>query len=389
MIVRLLFTLLLLSNIPLRSPAQTQKDYAKIDKHAIKAPQEVGTEIKKLANYLQKATTTDLEKVRSIYVWITHNIHYDEQAYKNGQKRINRSNEDVLQRKKAVCFGYATLFKALCDEMELESVLISGYSRGTLTSSPTLDEPDHAWNAVKIEENWQLLDATWGSSTLRNNNAFLQTNSDDYFLVEPQSFVLTHLPQDPMWQLLDCPISGEDFQASKINLTTLLKDREPCFDFRDSIRQYQLLSSREQKIKTAENALRFNPTKAMKEELASTYIDQAGILSDQVEAFVGTDEPEKTQRLQQEIIRLFKKSIPLMELKDWQWELYIGTLINHAVLIYNSSSAAEQHIAITQAIDYLKAARDLLPYSTNDYFRKQAESQCHSYLQFLEEALKN
>ena len=369
--------------------AQSQKSFSKIDQHALHAPDSVMQDLPLLAAYLKEEANDDLEKVRSVYTWISHHIHYDTQAYKNGKKRINSSNVDVLQRRKAVCFGFSTLFQALCEEMDLEVELVSGYGRNTIGPSPRLEEPNHAWNAVKIEGEWFLLDATWESGTLAQNNPKAPTAGDQYFLVDPKTFILTHLPQDPMWQLLDCPISMEEFKTSNHQLKALIKESPTCFAFKDSIRQYRKLPPGKRKIKTAENALRFNPTRALQEELASTYFDQAGILSDQVEDLEGTGQNDKIKSLQNEMIQLIKKAIPLFEVQAWQWELYISTLINQAVIIYNTSSGNKLETNILQAIDYLEEAQGLLHHSTNVYFKNPAENQCQSYLQFLKEAVKN
>lgn len=373
------------------SPAFSQSDidFSKIDKYAQKAPREVTHDLNLLADYLVRGASSDIEKARAIYVWITHHIKYDYQAYKNGNKRINRNNLDVLRRQKAVCYGYSTLFKALCEEMEVEAELISGYSWDTLTSTENPDEPDHAWNAVKIDTIWYLLDATWGSSTLDRKNTFLKNDNQDYFLVDPKSFILSHLPQDPMWQLLDCPIGLNTFFSERVKMAAVLASKEQCFDFRDSIAKFLSLPVAAQKIKRAENAARFNPSPDMKAELASTYIDQAGILSDQVEKMDQEKDAIEIIKLQDQMIQYFRKAVPLSELYNWQWELFIGTLINQAVISYNTRTAESTKEVLEYSISLLEEAQKLLPHSSNTFFKDQAEQRCLAYLKALQTELKN
>jgi hypothetical protein len=383
-------SLLLLSflSLPLNpSLTQSKPNFSQIDRHAQKAPQEVEQDLKLLADYLAEKATNDLEKVRSIYVWITHNIQYDNQAYQNGNKRINRNNLDVLSRKKAVCFGYATLFKALCKELGIEAELISGYSWDTLTSTGDPDAPDHAWNAVQIDTSWHLLDATWGSSILDRESTFLKSDKQEYFLVDPTTFILSHLPQDPMWQLLDCPIDLNTFFNERFKIGDFLGSEETCFDFRDSIANFKSMSMAGQKIKTAENAVRFNPSQSMKDELASTYIDQAGILSNQVETMDPKTEAAEVKKLQEQMIAWFRKAAPITELYDWQRELYINTLINQAVVSYNSRTAENQKERLKYSIGLLEEAQDLLAHSTNIFFKGQAEQQITTYLNVLQAEL--
>jgi hypothetical protein len=370
------------------SVAQSQINFTKIDQHAKKAPQEVEQDLKLLADYLAEKAENDLEKVRSTYVWITHHIQYDNQAYQNGNKRINRNNQDVLNRKKAVCFGYSTLLKALCEQMGVEAELISGYSWNTLTSTGHSDAPDHAWNAVKIDTSWYLLDATWGSSVLDQKSTFLKSQSQDYFLVDPRTFILSHLPQDPMWQLLDCPIDLNTFFNERFKIGDFLGSEEACFDFRDSIANFKSMSMAGQKIKTAENAVRFNPSQSMKDELASTYIDQAGILSNQVENMDPKTEAAEVKKLQEQMIAWFRKAAPITELYDWQRELYINTLINQAVVSYNSRTAENQKERLKYSIGLLQEAQDLLVHSNNIFFKNQVEQQCTTYLEVLQAELR-
>lgn len=384
-----LLSLLLIISLSISNAfSQKEIDFSNIDKHTRNTPEEVEKDLELLADYLLKAATTDMEKVRSIYVWITQNISYDNQAYTSIVRRINRNNQDILNRKKAVCFGYATLFKALCEEVGVQAELISGYSWNTLTSSVNPGEPDHAWNAVKIDGNWYLLDATWGSSTLDQNNTFLRSENQDYFVVDPKVFIKAHLPQDPMWQLLACPIDLKVFFSERLKIEERLASKDTCFNFKDSIATFESMNPATQKIKTAENALRFNPTQEMKDELASTYLDQAGILSNQIDEMDPEKESEEIKKAQEEIIRLCRKAVPLSKLYAWQWELFIGTLINHAVINYNTSTTENYKQTLKYAIELLNEAQQLLVHSQNTFFKVQAQEQCSAYLNTMREELK-
>ncbi len=221
-------------------------NFNNIDSYARKAPTEVSQEVNTLAQYLAKPASNDFERTRSFYVWLTTNISYDMKAFKNGRKRINQTNEDILTRRRAVCFGYSKFFKALCDEIGLESEVVSGYSKGSLTSSPQLEEPDHAWNAVKLEGKWYLLDATWGAGVVYRESDFVHEFSEDYFLTSPEKLIVNHLPADPIWQLLPCAISTEDFKESPKHLLSLVSDRpDDCINYADSLAKYEQLEYHE------------------------------------------------------------------------------------------------------------------------------------------------
>lgn len=74
-----------------------------------------------------------------------------------------------------------------------------------LTVEPDLDlDFYHSWNAIKIDDKWQLLDATW--LTEAEN-----TELDFYFNIDPEKLILDHYPIDNNWQLLEKPLSLEEF----------------------------------------------------------------------------------------------------------------------------------------------------------------------------------
>ena len=309
--------------------AQGQTNFRTIDRHALKAPKNIHDNLPALTNYLIKPAKNDLEKVRAIHTWIIHHISYDKEAYNNGKRRINQHIADILARKQAVCFGYAQLFQAMCKYAALKAEIISGYSKGTLTAQPDLNEADHAWNAIWVNDQWFLLDATWDSSLLDQNSLFVEGKSETYFLSPPQTFVLTHLPNLPMWQLLDCPISPQSFSQPPDSIRQYLSSVQPCYNFVDSIQQFVSLNQSERRLWDAKSTYQFNPTAANQNNLGHSLIDYASSRSDQLEALQSQPSlMDSLIRVQQEIIDLCTQAFTLMNPYDWQKELYISTLLN-------------------------------------------------------------
>lgn len=95
--------------------------------------------------------TTDYEKVKAVYDWITANIEYDF-SYK-----VHSWREALIQ-KKSVCQGYAELFGVLCRDIGIDSMYVSGIADGLGGWG------SHAWNIVKINKKWYLVDATWDAN---------------------------------------------------------------------------------------------------------------------------------------------------------------------------------------------------------------------------------
>lgn len=178
----------------------------------------------KLATRINRDFDSQREKAEAIYFWIANNVSYDvkslynnkndrysytyktkEQQLKKEQKYIDKTAQSTFRRKKAVCEGYSILFKKLCDLTQVECVVITGSSKtknGDIGKSPR--GSDHAWNAVKLENNWHLIDVTWGAGSVDNKTQLFRKEFDSsYFLTSPDLFLLKHFPQDPKWLLTD------------------------------------------------------------------------------------------------------------------------------------------------------------------------------------------
>ncbi|HPR63168.1 MAG TPA: transglutaminase domain-containing protein [Thermoanaerobaculia bacterium] len=188
-------------------------EYQAIDQWAAGTPPEVTRRIDSLAFYLITPAKNDNEKARALYTWITNNLSYDLEGLLHSQ-RLPVSAEDVLKTRKAVCGGFANLFERLATEAGLEAVTIRGFSKGYgyQVGQSTQDQTNHAWNAVRIDGAWKLIDVTWGSGYLDETGTYVRRFEDFYFLARPEALILTHFPEDPAWQLLTPPVTREEFE---------------------------------------------------------------------------------------------------------------------------------------------------------------------------------
>lgn len=70
---------------------------------------------------------------------------------------------------------------------------------------------NHAWNAVKLDRAWYLVDTTWGAGTL-SGMRFQPKFNPYYFAAAPQQLIYSHYPAKEKWQLLAQPYSRQDFE---------------------------------------------------------------------------------------------------------------------------------------------------------------------------------
>ncbi|KAL9651857.1 hypothetical protein ABK040_000204 [Willaertia magna] len=196
------------NNLKTRQKERRILNYTEIDNRALNTPSQVETNLTLLSQYLTLPYTTVEEKSRSIFRWITNNIAYDVIAYNSKDYRYC-SAEDVLIRRKGVCAGYANLFDKLC--------LLSGISNhkisGTTKRTQSFNESSHAWNAVQTEDGfWHLIDSTWASGYV--SNTFVKRFEDRYFFISPKELIYSHFPKEEHWQLLEKPVSREEFKKT-------------------------------------------------------------------------------------------------------------------------------------------------------------------------------
>lgn len=195
-----------------------------------------------LAYKLTAPFTTDLQKVRAIFKWITDNIAYNVAVYQRPArtrafKNVTTEAYDsiveskgldervaysVLRNKVALCNGYARLFKTLCDYAGIQSEIVTGYARSNMGSRKF--KSNHTWNAVYIDSAWHLLDATWASGFITyGHDEFVRQFNEQYFLAPPEQLIRSHYPEDPRWTLLSDPPTLAEYRQAPFKPTAFIK----------------------------------------------------------------------------------------------------------------------------------------------------------------------
>ncbi len=169
-----------------------------------------GKSIQELANLLSSLAETEAEKARSIYTWIADDIAYDVEMSLGNLYFADVRATTVLETRQTICSGYANLYKALAKAMGLDAAIIEGTATGAsyVVGESTIN---HAWNAVKIEGQWYLLDVTWGAGIVEDNQ-FQKRFNPYYFATPPEQLIFDHFPANGVWQLLETPYTQKEFQ---------------------------------------------------------------------------------------------------------------------------------------------------------------------------------
>ncbi len=172
-----------------------------------------------LSEYSKNNFSSNYERAKFFYYWINQNIVYEYEVLERRRNGVytdkdNLNNTDpkiIFNRRKAVCQGYSELYKKFMEDLDIETVIIDGYVRHF--TNPYV-EPDkdagfsHTWNAIKIEGEWLIVDTTWA-------NQFVSNIPDYYFDISPEKAIITHFPNDSDWQLLETPLTLDEFNDSQ------------------------------------------------------------------------------------------------------------------------------------------------------------------------------
>ncbi|MFA8301307.1 MAG: transglutaminase domain-containing protein [Hyphomicrobiales bacterium] len=210
--------------------------FKKIDLHSKSISGRLN-DISSISQKLTKGLNNDYEKARAIYIWVAHNIKYD---YRNRNQGVSYFDEQeivdkTLRRRVGVCFHYSLLFESLCKSAGIEVYKIGGY---TYQSNKVNDRIGHMWNLVIIDSKPFFVDVTWASGYEMDGKYYNQFR-DEYFLIPPEIFIKTHMPLDPLFQMLQRPISHKEFYNR--DFSALSKQKKNYQMQIDSLRQFSKL----------------------------------------------------------------------------------------------------------------------------------------------------
>lgn len=183
-----------------------------------------------LVRNLTDGLETDVERFRAIYLWTCYNIKNDYDLYAKNKRKRERFREDtlkleawnekfkskifktLLKRKRTICTGYAYMVASMCQLANIKCVIVNGFAKPSSDDLSDLRDPNHSWNAVKLNDKWYLCDPTWASGVQDSENGkFKFQYNDGLFLVSPRLFALNHFPVEEQWFLMDNPPSFQEF----------------------------------------------------------------------------------------------------------------------------------------------------------------------------------
>ena len=217
-----------------RSVAQYDNTYYDADRIGLNIPTSQTNKTADIAAFINAHFDTDIKKVRAIYTWVTSNIKYDADSVHRVILMEDKEQliTSALKRKRGVCENFASVFSDICNNAGLPSFVVEGCTK----QNSSVDKSTHAWSTTRIDNKWFLYDPTWDIGFAFNSN--LTGNKTSYFQVSPSEFIQSHMPFDPMFQLLNYPVSYQAFNKGAIETS----NHVPYFNFEDSLNHYRDLN---------------------------------------------------------------------------------------------------------------------------------------------------
>lgn len=142
----------------------------------------------------------DYEKVRIVYTYVI-----DHTQYQTGED--DQSIAGVFWKKSAVCAGYAGAVQYLLERLDIPCIYVDGSTKGSTEG--------HAWDIVKIGQEYYYVDATNGDQPdfLNGDAAQLEEHKTiiyDYLCPFPEEYEKTYTPSEEL-TVPSCTAKDLDF----------------------------------------------------------------------------------------------------------------------------------------------------------------------------------
>ncbi len=243
-IIQFLLLAVMLCGFMVVTQAQKRMRYSTVNRIMSRIPDSLTYSTQEIADYIRSNFSTEREMSRAIFVWIARNIKYNFDSILTNSlyETPSEVSDRILRTRTGVCLNYACLFTELSNKAGIKSYVIQGFTK----QGGRVDFLPHVWCAGYIDSAWYLFDPTWGSGYVEGRKFVNQVNNY-YFMTPPEDMIKSHMPFDPVWQLLYYPITHKDFLKSKRKMDI---DR-PFFNYPDTLNNYLHASELDRAVASA------------------------------------------------------------------------------------------------------------------------------------------
>lgn len=209
-----LFAMLMLVAVLTELPAQQPASHYSVARTMRQIPDSLTYSTDDIAGYINRNLVTPREKSRAAFTWITRNIRYNFDSILTNTiyETPAEISERILRTRTGVCLNFAHLYNEIANKTGVKSYVIQGYTR----QNGRVDYLPHVWCASFTDTTWYIVDPTWR-----------------IFMQKPVLAIRTHMPFDPLWQLIHHPVRYDDFKKGDF------RPKTSYFSFTDTLKDYE------------------------------------------------------------------------------------------------------------------------------------------------------
>ena len=124
---------------------------------------------------------SDYQKIKYVYEYLINTVDYDENS------DSNQNIQSALLGRASVCAGYSRAFQYILHRMGMFCTYVTGKTSGN---------GDHAWNIVRIGDEYYNVDVTWGDPVFAgaSEGEVLRQLNYNYLCCTDEELLSTHVP---------------------------------------------------------------------------------------------------------------------------------------------------------------------------------------------------
>ena len=191
----------------------------------------VEEKIKSVIREIIGENMSDLQKATAFYDWLILNTVFEEApaGVANAYNYNIYHLEGVFIDHKAVCDGLSKAFVMLCWFEGIPCYKVSGYVNGN----------GHAWNKVKLDNKWYVVDVTWGSfineETVEGTVVDTEYINHKYFGMSDLAFAAMHTNSVIYGEYEASDYNYNYYESSRVNgLNLYIENEEEFVEFLNS-----------------------------------------------------------------------------------------------------------------------------------------------------------
>ncbi|KAK6180469.1 hypothetical protein SNE40_012617 [Patella caerulea] len=209
------------------------RDYTNVDSNAKKALATPKSTYDSLLGEITRGCTTDLQKLRAVYMWLAAQKIESENYPKITDNATPRGYMKNIKHKNG---SYTAFFTLLCRAARLPCVIVKGKGKSLNYEVGDKDftNLNSQWTAVYVDKSWRLVHPLWsfravtgfsmGNWTMiekegqavnkkesKSSGSDVVQLNEFYFLTNPDEFIYKCRPDKEPWQLLSQPWSMDKY----------------------------------------------------------------------------------------------------------------------------------------------------------------------------------